>query len=108
MFHDTGTVTLPGPYSAKSMWRMVNVPKEDEGKTVMLMQEAGRPFHAFINGTMVRYSSGNIPSTDAHVAINITPWIHFGQDNRIHIISNYPTGTVSRLALDFYDKGTYP
>jgi hypothetical protein len=107
-FHDTGMVTLPGPYEAKSLWRTINVPKEDEGKTVMLMQEAGRPFHAFINGTLVRYSSGNIPSSDAHTGINITPWIHFGQDNRIHIISNYPTGTVTRMALDFYDKGTYP
>ena len=107
-FHDTGTVTLPGPYAAKSMWRTINVPKDYEGKTVMLMQDAGRPFHAFINGTMVRYSTGNIPTTNAHVAINITPWIHFGQDNRIHIISNYDTGTVNRLSLDFYDKGTYP
>jgi len=99
---------VPGPYEAKSLWRMVNVPREDENKTVMLMMEAGRPFHIFINGTMVRYSCANIPSTNARVGLNITPWIHFGEDNRIHLISTYGKGTITRVTLDLYEKGTYP
>jgi hypothetical protein len=108
LFHDTGTVSLPGDYAANSIWRTINVPKEDEGKTVMLTTESGRPFHTFINGAMVRYSSANIPCTNAHTEINITPWIHFGQDNRIHLISTYPKGTMTHVALDLYDKGSYP
>jgi len=108
LFHDTGKVALPGVYEANSLWRTINVPKEDENKTVMLAMEAGRPFHVFINGMMVRYSCSNVPTTDARVGLNITPWIRFGQDNRIHMISRYGKGTITRVALDLYEKGTYP
>jgi hypothetical protein len=106
VFHDTGTVTLPGPYEAHSLWRTINVPAEDAGKTVMLVQDAERPFVAYVNGTMVQY--GNMPSAASHLEMNITPWIHFGQDNRIQLVSMYGHGTVGRFALDLYEPGTYP
>jgi hypothetical protein len=108
LFHDTGTVSWPGPYEAQSLWRTIRVPRENEGKTVMLMMEADRPFNAFINGTMVRYSSADSPTVNSRVGLNITPWVHFGQDNRIQLVSHYGKGTLRRVALDFYDRGTYP
>jgi hypothetical protein len=106
LFHDTGTVTLPGPYESHSLWRTINVPQADAGKTVMLVEDAERPFVAIVNGTQVQYS--DIPSSSSHVELNITPFIHFGQDNRIQLISVYNKGTIGRLGLDFYEPGTYP
>lgn len=106
LFHDTGTVTLPGPYEARSLWRTIQLPQADAGKTVMLVEDAERPFNAYINGTLVPF--GNIPSSACHLELNITPWIHFGQDNRIQLVSVYGRGTVTRIALDFYEAGTYP
>lgn len=106
LFLDTGTVTLPGSYEAHSLWRTINVPQNDAAKTVMLVEDAERPFNAIINGTQVQYS--RIPSANSHLEMNITPYIHFGQDNRIQLISVYNHGTISRLALDLYDPGTYP
>jgi hypothetical protein len=106
IFHDTGTVNWPGAYEAHSLWRTINVPKEDDGKTVMLMMQADRPFQIFINGAQVQYSG--TPTQNSHVGINITPWIHFGQDNRIQLISRYNRGNMGRVALDMYEPGTYP
>ena len=106
LFHDTGTVTLPGDYIAHSLWRTIAVPAVNSGKTVMLSVEADRPFQAFINGTRVEYSGR--PWTDAHVEMNITPWVHFGGDNRIQLVSTYDHGTIRNVDLDFYTPGNYP
>jgi hypothetical protein len=106
LFHDTGTVNLPGPYEARSLWRTIHVPQEDAGKTVMLVQDADRPFNAYVNGTLVQY--GNIPSSGCHVELNITPWIHFGGDNRIQMVSMYGKGNIGRFGLDLYEPGSYP
>ena len=105
-FHDTGTVTLPGPYEARSLWRTINVPKEAATKTVLLVEDADRPFNAYVNGTLVQY--GNIPSAGCHLGLNITPFIHFGQDNRIQMVSMYGKGNIGRFGLDLYEPGTYP
>jgi hypothetical protein len=106
LFHDTGSVTWPGDYEAKSLWRNIDVPKENEGKTVMLAISAQRPFQTFVNGTRVEYSDR--PWADSRCALNITPWIHFGQPNRIQVVSTYGKGNVKRVALDFYAPGSYP
>jgi hypothetical protein len=106
IFHDTGTVTWPGAYAAHSLWRTINVPKEDEGGTVMLTMQADRPFQTYINGSLVQYSG--TPTQNSHVGLNVTPWIRFGQDNRIQLVSRYDRGSMARVALDFYDVGTYP
>ena len=106
LFHDTGTVEWPGPYTAHSLWRTIAVSKDYEGKTVMLSMDADRPFQAFINGTRVEYSGR--PWIDAHVELNITPWIRFGQDNRIQLVSTYNKGTMNDVTLDFYTPGVYP
>jgi hypothetical protein len=106
IFHDTGTVNWPGAYEAHSLWRMIDVPKENEGRTVMLSMEADRPFQTFVNGTRVEYSGR--PWTNARVGLNVTPWIHFGQSNRIQLVSMYNKGTMKRVALDFYPPGIYP
>ena len=103
LFHDTGMVTWPGPYEANSLWRNISVPKDDAGKTVMLSLEADRPFQAFINGTRVEYSGR--PWMDAHEEINVTPWIKFGADNRIQLVSNYNKGAMRNADLDFYTPG---
>jgi hypothetical protein len=72
----------------------------------MLAMEAQRPFQAFINGTRVEYSDR--PWANSRVGMNITPWIRFGQPNRIQLVSVYNKGTLSRVALDFYTPGSYP
>ena len=96
----------PGPYEAHSLWRTINVPQADAGKTVMLVEDADRPFNAYVNGTLVQY--GEIPSAACHLELNVTPWIHFGQENRIQLVSVYGRGAISRIALDLYEPGTYP
>jgi hypothetical protein len=106
LFHDTGTVTWPGSYEAHSLWRTINVPVADAGKNVMLATESDRPFQAFVNGTLVQYSGPW--DANSRVGINITPWIHFGQDNRIQLVSIYNKGALSRVALDLYDPAVYP
>jgi hypothetical protein len=106
LFHDTGSVTWPGEYTAHSLWRTVTVPREEKGKTAMLSVEADRPFQAFINGTLVEYSGR--PWMDSHVEMNITPWIHFGADNRVQLVSTYNHGTMRHIDLDFYSPGVYP
>ena len=105
-FRDTGSVTWPGDYTARSLWRVVAIPKENEGKTVMLSVEASRPFQTFINGTRVEYSGR--PWMDAHEELNVTPWIHFGADNRIQVVSTYDGGNMRHIDLDFYTPGIYP
>ena len=106
IFHDTGTVTWPGDYVAHSLWRTIAVPGQDAGKTVMLSLQADRPFQAFINGTQVEYSGR--PWMNAHVEMNITPWVHFGADNRIQLVSTYNHGTLRNIDLDLYPPGDYP
>lgn len=106
LFHDTGSVPLPGPYEAHSLWRTVNLPTAVSGKTIMLVQDMDRPFNAYINGVQVSYSG--TPSSQAHLELNITPFLHPGQDNRIQLVSMYGKGNVSRFALDLYEPGSYP
>jgi hypothetical protein len=106
LFHDAGTIAFPGPYEAHSLWRTINVPQDDAGKTVMLVQDSDRPFNAYVNGTLVQF--GGTPSGGSHLELNITPWIHFGQDNRIQLVSYYNRGAPSRIALDLYDPAIYP
>jgi hypothetical protein len=91
---------------AHSLWRNIAVPADDAGKTVMLSMDADRPFQTFINGPRVEYSGR--PWTNAHVEMNITPWVHFGGDNRIQLVSTYDKGTMRHADLDFYTPGTYP
>jgi hypothetical protein len=106
LFHDTGTVTVPGPYEAHSLWRTINVPADAAGKTIMLVEDMDRPFQAYVNGVLCSYSG--IPSSNAHLQLNITPFLHPGADNRIQLVSVYNRGTIGRLALDLYEPGTYP
>jgi hypothetical protein len=106
LFHDTGSATLPGAYEGHSLWRTINVPQEDAGKTIMLVEDMDRPFQAYVNGTLVSYSG--IPSSGSHLQLNITPYVHFGQDNRIQLVSFYNRGSIGRVALDLYEPGTYP
>ena len=106
IFHDTGTVTWPGDYAAHSLWRTVAIPASAAGKTVMFSMDADRPFQTFINGTRVEYSGR--PWMNAHVELNITPWVHFGGDNRIQLVSTYDKGTMRNADLDFYMPGIYP
>ena len=82
------------------------MPQENAGKTVLLVEDAERPFTAYVNGTLCQFSG--IPSSNPHVEINITPFIHFGQDNRIQVVSVYGKGNVGRFALDLYDPAAYP
>ncbi len=41
------------------------------------------------------------------VDLNVTPWVHFGQDNEL-IVVFHDKITIQEASLGFYDKGVYP
>ena len=71
LFHDTGTVTLPSHFESKSVWRTISVPKEKEGKNVMLMLDGDYPFDAVVNGTLLKY--GDVPKPNSRVGLTSRP-----------------------------------
>ncbi|MBA3937700.1 MAG: hypothetical protein H0X38_09575, partial [Planctomycetes bacterium] len=104
--HFTGEVTLPGPYSCKVMRRTVNVPAEHRGQTAVVTIRATRAFGLIVNGTYIPYSGG--PTKNGNV-LAITPFLRYGADNVIELISAYDRCEVSHVSLDFYDPGLgYP
>jgi hypothetical protein len=38
---------------------------------------------------------------------NVTPWVHFGQDNELIVVFHGKI-TIQEASLEFYDKGVYP
>ena len=106
MFKIDGDVTLPGNYAAKLMRRSVVVSRELEGKTAVLTMRSQRAFSVFVNGTYLPFSGG--PTKNGNI-MNITPFLRYGQDNAIELVSVYDKGEVKQVSLDFYDKSAgYP
>jgi hypothetical protein len=100
--------TIPGPWNTNMIRGVINIPATASKQTVLLHFEkiAGRISGAIINGTYVGQSHVPVcPSFD----LNLTPWIKFGADNKLEIVAGSKMqGTVGKIALDFYDPGTYP
>ncbi len=106
MLHITGEVHLPGPYSAKILRRLVNVPKPLQGRTAVVSVASTRAFGLIVNGTYIPFSGG--PAKNGN-AMAITPFLRYGEDNQIELVSPYDHCEVRHVSLDFYDPALgYP
>jgi hypothetical protein len=65
---------------------------------------ATRAFSLFINGTFIPFSGG--PTKNGNV-IAITPFLHYGADNVIELVSVYDHCDVQHVSLDFYDPAVH-
>jgi hypothetical protein len=91
MMSTGASVSLPGPYSAMSLKRNIEIPSAYAGKRVLLnMQRTGSIIGVMINGHWLRRFHHQIGD---EMELDITPWVRFGERNSIEIIS--PNG-VSR------------
>ncbi|MGD0091810.1 MAG: beta-galactosidase [Planctomycetota bacterium] len=101
MFAASGEVALPGRYEAKMLRRSVAVPKEYEGKDLVLSIRSERMFHVFVNATYLPFSGGPCRGGNE---VNITPYLHYGEKNDIQLISVYERGSIEYLSLHVYEK----
>ena len=101
-------IPLPGPWDTMLARRTIRIPAAQYGRNVMLaVTQEGRVTGVIVNGSYLRRHHHAIgPRTD----LNVTPWVRFGEDNEIVLVSgNAPsTGRVDSVALHFFDKGVYP
>ncbi|MGE9291011.1 MAG: hypothetical protein ACQKBT_08480, partial [Puniceicoccales bacterium] len=68
-----------------SLWREVEVPAMFEGKRVLFqMERSGTLVGLMINGQWLRRFHHQIGD---EIELDITPWIRFGEINRIEVIS---------------------
>jgi hypothetical protein len=106
MLHISGEVHLPGPYSAKILRRTVSVAKALQGRTAVVTVTSTRAFGLFVNGTYIPFSGG--PAKNGNV-MAITPFLRYGEDNQIELVSPYDHCEVRHVSLDFYDPAlAYP
>ncbi|WP_269522728.1 beta-galactosidase [Coraliomargarita parva] len=92
-------IKLPGKYAGMSLWREVEVPLAFDGKRVLFsMQRTGSLMGIMINGQWLRRFHHQI---GYEIELDITPWIRFGESNRIEAVSmNGPThGEVKSVQL---------
>ncbi|MDR3401447.1 MAG: beta-galactosidase [Chthoniobacter sp.] len=108
VLHYGAPIQIPGDYTALSLRRTVTVPAELSGNTTMIdVTTNGSLFGVLINGRWIRRYHLNIGS---HWSLNITPYIHFGAENEIEIVSrdSPSTGKVESVRLDFYKPEVFP
>jgi hypothetical protein len=100
-------LTLPGAWDAHAARDTFAVPADKAGQTVLMHFDVdGRISGVIVNGTLVsRTHVQNTPQFD----LNLTPWIHFGQDNRFVLVCpGKQQATIKSMTLDFYQPGTFP
>jgi hypothetical protein len=98
---------IPGHWDTWMVRENIKVPAAASKQTVLLhFENAAYIKGAIINGTWVSQSHvTNCPAFD----LNLTPWIKFGQDNKLEIVAGSKSQLdIKKIALDFYDPGTYP
>jgi len=106
LLHYDRQIPLPGPYQAFSLRRVTTIPEAQRPRNVILNIVAdGALIGVNFNG---RYLSRS--ALDPRFQFNVTPWVKFGEENRIELINdNGPgSGTIKSISLDFYDKDKYP
>jgi hypothetical protein len=99
-------VTLPGTLEGTAARRTVRIDAAQSARTVVV--------HALGDGRFLRglIINGRFVTPHHHFLspeenINITPWVKFGQDNELILLSG-GKGVVKEVTLEFHDKGTYP
>ena len=108
MLRDAATLTLPGPYDGRGFRRDVFVPKEAEGKNIVVFAESTGPLlGVIVNGTWLRRHHHLIGTT---WDINVTPFIRFGEKNEIELatLSQPGQGEVKRIQIEIHRPEIYP
>ena len=104
----TGTADIPGQIAqgVRTLRATVKMDPAAAGKTVVLhvMQNSREISGAIINGNYVR----PWVREGAELNLNITPWIHPGQDNEIILLDGGSLETISDLSLEFHKPGSFP
>jgi hypothetical protein len=99
---------IPGEVAegTRALRTLVNVDRAAAAKTVVIhsTQRGGNLNGVVINGTYVSPYTNENPSLD----LNITPWILPGRQNDIVLMMGGGAESINSLALEFYEKGTYP
>jgi hypothetical protein len=106
--HDEETVALPGPVQALFASRSVRVDAAQAKRNAVLYLASDGPLHGvLINGRMITRHHHHI---GADFALNLTPFVRFGEENRFELICRSPDRayTISAIELRFYDPGGYP
>jgi hypothetical protein len=97
-------ITLPGPYSAFGLRRTVTIPSDQSAREVYVDAiTQGRIVGVLINGTFVRRFYHGV---DQHMSLNITPWVKFGEENELQLVSIWSgptTGTIDSVRIEFHD-----
>jgi len=100
---------LPGPFEAAMARRVVRVDAAQAARNVVVrivMTRNSVPFGGvIINGHMVSHVYWNI---EANFNLNVTPYIKFGQENEIIFPGRPGKGEIGEIALDYYNKNSYP
>lgn len=103
--HAVGPVTLPGKLSKVAfVSRKVVVDRAHAGRNVLIYARnvGGGIYAVLTNGKRI---DGGGP----YFLMNITPFIHFGEENTIELgVSANEDMTMTEIELRYYDKGFYP
>jgi hypothetical protein len=105
MLNYEAAIPLPGPYKAFGLRRSVYIPEERKGDEVYVDGVmSGRLIGVLINGHWVRRFHHDV---DPHMHLNITPWVKFGEENELQLVSVWSgeaEGKVESIRLEFHDK----
>lgn len=104
VLHFDRTVKLPGHWAGYMAKREINIPKKLQNKQAFLrMQNNGMIFGAIVNGHWLRSHHHGVGQ---QFDINITPWVHFGQSNKITLVNWNGVGhcEVDGVQLYFQNK----
>jgi len=98
--------TLPGSLHGTAARRTFKIDQAEASRTVVVHAVSeGRLLHGLIiNG---RFVSPHHHYLSPEQNLNVTPWIKFGQDNELILLSG-GKGTLKEVSLEFHKKGTYP
>jgi len=97
---------LPGLFDGKIARRIfkIDAPQTTQNIVVHALASGGFLHGMIING---RYVAVGLQCAEEN--LNITPWVKFGQDNELILLSAGYNGQVMKeVSLEFHEKGTYP
>jgi hypothetical protein len=108
LIHAGPPLQLPGTLTGTIAARNVRVGPQYKGLNAIVHVEADNALNSVIvNGVFVRRHHHGF---GGETNLNVTPWLHYGQDNKIEIVRWGGPGTVrvEKVELRFYRRGVYP
>jgi len=101
-------IPLPGliAQGVKALRQTVTVQPDAAGKTVVLhgMEQSGELKGIVINGHFLKPNARE----SSELNLNVTQWVHPGPNNEIILLMGGSHETITRIALEFHKKGSYP